>query len=144
MNYNTLILSHPTYAGATPAATYAFFTKDYKPPSQDRSIEFDIVHNQNGKFKWVYDNGPGFHKWAGFSVLCENKFATVVGAIAPTQFARIKEMWDFPGVLKMQTPDGVYSVHWAQSEIERAFRVFPTEVNSVLEWEVIVQFEEAV
>lgn len=146
MNYNLLVLSHATYvgpSGATAAATYSFFTKEYRPPSQDRSIEFDIVHNQNGRFKWVYDNGPGFNKWQGFSVLCENKFATVVGAIAATQFSRIREMWEYPGVLGMKAPEGTYSVHWSSSEIERAFRAFPTQTTDVPEWEVVVQFEES-
>lgn len=142
MNYNLITLSHPVY-GATPAATYSFFTKEYKPPAQERSMDMDIVHNQNGKFKWIYDNGPGFNKWSGFSIMCENKFASVVGATAGAQFNRIKEMWDYPGVLGMKTPDGVYSVHWAASEMERNFRVFPAQTTDPLEWEVVVQFEEA-
>jgi len=139
---NLVFLSHPAY-GATPVATYAFFTKEYKPPTQARAVEVDVVVNQNGKFKYVYDNGPGFKTWQPFTIACENIFATVVGGIAPTQYSRLTEMWNYPGVLGMKTPDGVYAVHWAANAIEPAFRVFPIRANDVPEWEVVVQFEEA-
>jgi hypothetical protein len=52
-------------------------------------------------------------------------------------------LWDYPGVLGMRTPEGTYAVHWSANAIEPAFRAFPTEVNNKIEWEVVVQFEEA-
>lgn len=142
MNPNTVILSHAAY-GATPAATYEFMTRGYKPPSQDRTISVDVVHNQNGKFKWLYDNGPGFQKWEPFEIACENSFATILNANAAQQYARILEMWNHPGSLGMKTPDGVYNIHWSENPIDRAFRVFPRLVGATLEWSVTVQFEEA-
>lgn len=145
MTPNLVTLSHATYvgpSGATAAATYSFVTKGYQPPSQDRDIDFDIVHNQNGLFKYVYDNGPGFKKWAPFSVACENVFASIVGATAGLQFNRLREMWDHPGVLGMNAPDGIYTVHWAQQALEQNFRIFPHQTNDIIEYEVVVQFEE--
>lgn len=145
MNPNTLILSHATYAGssgATAAATYAFFTKDYGPPSEPRAMDKDVVVNQNGKFKYIYDNGPGFREWSPFSVVCEEKFSTFLGGTAAQQYARLREMWDHRGVLGMQTPDGIYTVAWSDS-IDKNFRVFPDTVGDTLEYEVVVQFEEA-
>lgn len=142
MNPNLIVLSHPVY-GATPAATYAFFTKDYKPPTQDRSLDYDVVINQNGKFKYVYDNGPGFKKWQPFSIACEQAFASVVGATAGGQYARIIELWNYPGIIGLKAPEGTYSVHWSDNPLESAFRVFPTKTTDKPEWEVVVQFEEA-
>lgn len=146
MNPNLIVISHATYvgaSGATAAATYSFFSKDYVPPSQDRSLDSDIVQNQNGKFKYLYDNGPGFKKWAPFKLACEQQFSNLLGATAGAQYTRIREMWEHPGVLGMKTPEGTYSVHWAQSALEQAFRAFPHSVNDQIEWEVVVQFEEA-
>jgi hypothetical protein len=87
---NVITLSHPTYvgpSGATAAATYSFFSKDYKPPAQPRAVETDVVINQNGKFKYVYDNGPGFRQWQPFSVKCEDSFRDHLGVDAATQYA---------------------------------------------------------
>lgn len=147
MNPNLIIFSHATYlgpSGATAAATYAFMTRGYKPPTQDRSIESDIVHNQNGKFKYVYDNGPGFKSWQPFAILCEDAFASILGATAGTQYARLEELWQHPGVLGMRAPEAVYGIHWAQNAREPAFRAFPVNSGDKMEWEVTVQFEEAV
>lgn len=145
MNPNLIVLSHATYvgaSGATAAATYAFFSKEYVPPTQDRSLEYDIVHNQNGLFKYLYDNGPGFKKWSPFTIACEESFQPVLGATAGMQYTRLQEMWAYPGVLGMKTPEGTYNVHWGTS-LERGFRAFPSEVNTKLEWAVVVEFEEA-
>ncbi len=145
MNPNLITLSHATYvgpSGATAAATYAFFSKEYVPPAQDRSIEYDIVHNQNGRFKYVYDNGPGFKKWPPFTIACEEAFFAVLGATAGMQYARLQEMWAYPGILGMTAPDGTYNVHWS-TNLERNFRAFPNQVNTKLEWAVVVEFEEA-
>lgn len=144
-NPNTIILSHATYvgaSGATAAATHAFFTEDYSPPEQERYIEKDIVKNQNGKFKYLYDNGPGWKRWNPFKVHCEDPFVTVLGATAGQQLANLRALWEHPGVLKMESPDGVYTVHWGSS-MERAFRVFPVMKNDKQEHVVVVQFEEA-
>ena len=146
MNPNLIVLSHATYvgpSGATAAATYAFFSKDYKPPTEARSIDKDVVQNQNGKFKYIYDNGPGFKQWPPFSVLCESKFSVILGADTDTQYAHIREMWDHRGVLGLKGPDGVHTVAWA-SDLDRTFRVFP-HLNGAteIELEVVVQFEEA-
>jgi len=142
---NAIILSHATYvgpSGATAAATYRFFTGDYKPPAQERYIESDVVKNQNGRFKYIYDNGPGFARFQPFQVHCEEAFATILGATAGMQYARLREMWEYRGVLGLQTPEAVYSVNWAK-ELERAFRIFPKRVNQKQEFVVTVGFEEA-
>jgi hypothetical protein len=147
MNPNTIVISHATYvgaSGATAAATYAFFTREYKPPTQERSLEADVVHNQNGKFKYVYDNGPGFKAWQPFTITCGDAFKDFLGATAGLQYARLLQMWEYPGILGMRAPEGTYGIHWAAGGIEPAFRAFPTEVNNKIEWEVVVQFEEAV
>lgn len=137
---NLIYLSHATY-GATAAATYAFVTSEYQPPVQERYYDTDVVKNQNGMFKWLYDNGPGFNKWQPFKVRCENAWSAQLGATAGAQYNRLKEMWDHPGVLGMRTPDGTYTVHWAGDQ-ERAFRRFPKIVNEQIEYTVVVQFEE--
>lgn len=145
MNPNIIYLSHATYlgpSGATAAATYGFMTSDYKPPSQDRHVEYDVVHNQNGKFKYLYDNGPGWRKWAPFAIRCEDTFQPLLGVGATAQYARLIELWNHPGILGMQTPDGTYSVHWAANELDKNFRVFPAQVTDKIEYEVVVQFEE--
>lgn len=143
---NLIILSHPTYvgaSGATAAATYAFFTKEYKPPAQSRSLDVDIVHNQNGKFKYLYDNGPGFKQWSPFTVMCHDTFQSELGVAATAQYSRIREMWEYPGALGMRAPEGTYGVHWSSSPMEQAFRAFPIYVTDTPEWDVVVQFEEA-
>lgn len=143
---NLLILSHATYAGssgATAAATYSFMTGEFKPPAQARYIDHDIIKNQNGKFKYIYDNGPGFKAWSPFSVMCEDTFTQLGLGSATVQYSRLREMWDHPGLLGMQTPDrSVYSVHWSDSSLEQNFRVFPKRVQDKIEYEVVVQFEE--
>lgn len=141
---NLITLSHATYvgpSGATAAATYRFFSQDYKPPSQERFIDKDVVKNQNGIFKYLYDNGPGFQKWSPFTIHCERAFATEVGATPAAQYARLRQLWNHPGVLQLSAPEGIYTVHWA-GDHERAFRVFPRGANTDLEYTVVVQFEE--
>ena len=66
---NPIILSVPTSGdGATAAATYVFYTAGYSPPRQGRSTGQDIVHNQNGVFKYRYDNGPNVYAWEPFQI----------------------------------------------------------------------------
>lgn len=144
-NPQMLTFSRATYvgaSGATAAATYSFFTRDYEPPAQERYIDHDIVKNQNGKFKYLYDNGPGWRKWSPFSIVCENTFIQFLGVTALAQYERLVTLWEHPGVLGMQAPEGTYTVHWS-NEIERSFRVFPSNVTDAQEFTVVVQFEEA-
>lgn len=146
MNPNLLILSHPTYvgaSGATAAATYKFMTKGYQPPAETRHLDSDTVHNQNGKFKYVYDNGPGFRRWAGFQISCQDAFTDLVGATAESQYLNLRRLWNFRGILGLEIAEEVYDVHWAQETIEPAFLVFPRSVGDQVERDVQVQFEEA-
>lgn len=142
-----LIISHATYvgaSGATAAATYAFFSKDYGPPNQERYIASDIVKNQNGKFKYIYDNGPGFKAWEPFSILCSNSqpFTTFIGATAGAQLANLRRLWEHPGLLRLRAPEADYNINWAPGSLEQNFRVYPKQVGELLEYEVVVQFEE--
>lgn len=147
MNPNVLILSHATYvgpSGATAAATYLFMTSGYRPPAEPRHVDMDIVHNQNGKFKYVYDNGPGFRRWNSFLVRCEDTFTNLVGANAAAQYAHLREMWNHKGVLGLEIAGEVYAVHWPQETVEPAFVVFPHEAGATaIDREVSIQFEEA-
>lgn len=124
--------------------TYRFLTSGYEPPSQPRYTDQDIVKNQNGKFKWVYDNGPGFRTWNPFKVRLEN------GAMFPqsaTQgLADITSLWNHVGIMGFQTPDGqVFNVIWTNNALEQNFHIFPKPGVPVaqLEWEVTIQLEEA-
>ena len=146
MDLNLLTLSHPTYSGpsgATAAATYQFMTSKYQPPAETRHLDSDIVHNQNGKFKYVYDNGPGFRRWAAFSIRCEEAFRDILNGNSETQYARLREMWSFRGILGMEIAEEVYSVHWSQDQMEPNFKVFPRQVGHRDEREVKIQFEVA-
>ena len=146
--FQTITISRATYVGAggtsvaTPAATYAFVTSDYQPPVAKRYIETDVVKNQNGKFKYVYDNGPGFKEWSPFKIHCEEAFLDITGAVSATQYSRLLTLWEHPGLLGIKAPEGIYSVHWSE-DIETAFRVFPNKSSDPIERIVTVQFEEA-
>lgn len=140
-----LTLSHATYlgpSGATAAATYQFMTRGYKPPAETRHVDSDVVHNQNGRFKYLYDNGPGFRRWAPFAILCEDAFESYLGLNAEQQYNRLREMWNHKGLLGLEAADEIYSVHWAQDAIEPVFRQYPKQVGDNIEREVTVQFEE--
>jgi hypothetical protein len=148
MNPNLIVLSRPTYVGAggtsqaTPAATYAFFSRDYKPPDQERYMDYDIVKNQNGKFKWIYDNGPGFKTWNPFTLVLEDSFQNVLGYSATQQLANLRTIWEHQGTLGMRSPDGTFNIHWAKEALENGWRAFPHEVGEETKYEVVVQFEE--
>jgi hypothetical protein len=43
----------------------------------------------------------------------------------------------------MQTPDGIYDVHWSNQTLEKRFATFPMSVGDKIEYSVVVQFEEA-
>lgn len=146
MNLNLLTLSHPTYvgpSGATAAATYQFMTKNYQPPAETRHLDSDTVHNQRGKFKYVYDNGPGFRRWGSFQITCQSAFEDFLQANALTQYMNLRRMWNFRGIMGLEITDEVYSVHWAQETIEPNFIQFPRQVGDTIERDIQVQFEEA-
>lgn len=146
MNPNLIILSHPTYvgaSGATAAATYSFISRGYKPPAEDRMIDFDIVNNQNGRFKYIYDNGPGFRRWSQFLVVCDESFQDLLGAAASVQLSNVREIWNYKGSFGMQAPEEVYSVHWAKDPLERSFIVFPVDPSGPIEQLVAITLEEA-
>lgn len=146
MNPNLLVLSHATYlgpSGATAAATYSFISRGYESPAEPRHVDSDTVHNQNGKFKYVYDNGPGFRRWGSFTVSCQDVFEKLLGFNAEQQYAHLREMWVHRGLLGMEIAEEVYSVHWAQDPVEPNFIIFPREVGDSVERDVSVQFEEA-
>lgn len=146
-DFYKMILSHATYlgpSGATAAATYSFMTKGYRPPAETRHLDSDTVHNQNGRFKYVYDNGAGFRRWNTFQVSCQEYFQGLLGVNAQQQYDRLREMWAHKGILKMEIVGDVYNVHWAQDPIEPAFLpTFPKVVGAVIERDVSIQFEEA-
>ncbi len=143
MNPNLIILSHPA-VGPYAAATYKFFTKEYKPPASPRDMDSDVIHNANGKFKYVYDNGPGFRKWEPFTVRCEEIWQKFLGKTASEQLAQLMALWEYPANLVLGAPEGTYNVHWAvDTDLEQAFIIFPREVGQAPEYDVMVQFEEA-
>lgn len=147
-NFRAIILSYPT-AGPSgyeiPAATAAFFSEGYTPPYTGRSIGSDIVHNKNGVFKYVYDNGPNFDRWEPFQLRMEDTFATAVGGTATVQYQALLDMWNHVGQLQMSTPDGIYSVYWAPGNdlARRYVGPYPKKVGDKIEYSVQVQFEQA-
>lgn len=143
MRLNNIILSVPTSANsATPAATFAFMTSGYRPARQGRSIGEDIVHNQNGIFGYVYDNGPNVRVWDPFVIRCDDAFKGQMGS-ATQQAANLDFMWQYhEGPMTMQAPDGTYPVHWAATDLARQFVSFPAEVGDKLVMDVTVNLEE--
>lgn len=128
--------------GATPAATLAFFTVGYRPPRQDRSSSRDTVHNQNGIFKYVYDNGPGPYAWDQFQIEVNDAFSGELGD-ANTQWANLLFLWNYQdGPMGMEAPDGVYSVGWADAPLERQFMGFPGAAGDKVTYRVVVNIEE--
>lgn len=147
-NYQAIILSYPTYGpvgSEVPAATAAFFTEGYTPPMTGRSIATDVVHNRNGVFKYVYDNGPNFQRWAPFLIRMEDSFENILGGGATVQYGKLLDMWNHTGQLQLGTPDGVYSVIWAPGNDLALQHVggYPAHVGDKIEYAVQVQFEQA-
>jgi hypothetical protein len=149
-NEQAILLSYPTYgpSGAeVNAATYAFFTSGYTPPSTGRSIGSDLVHNRNGAFQYVYDNGPNFHRWDPFRIVMEDPQAfanSPVGRTATQQYQDLQDLWAHLGQLQLGSPDGVYSVYWAPgNDLVREWRRYPTKVGDKIEYSVQVQFIQA-
>lgn len=146
MTLNLLTLSHPTYvgpSGATAAATYQFMTKRYQPPAETRHLDMDIVHNQNGKFKYIYDNGPGFRRWPSFQVTCQDVFEEFLSLNAAQQYENLKKLWAYPGVLGLHLAGESYNVHWSQETLEPSFIKFPVATGATIERDINLQFEEA-
>ncbi len=140
-----ILLSVPTSGGgATPAATYSFYTSGYRPPRQGRSAGTDIVHNQNGIHKYRYDNGPNVHIWEPFQIRISDDFRTELGA-ATTQWQRLQFLWNYvEGPMKMHVPEGIYDVVWADAPLERRFGShYPTGASGdKLSYDVVINFEE--
>jgi hypothetical protein len=141
MTPNLLVFSTAT-VGSQPAATYRFMSSGYKPPRQGRSIAMDMVHNQNGIFKYVYDNGPNIHTWDPFELVFNDKFSNVVGGSATQQYANFLALWNHLGSKGFQAPDGGYQVHFAAEDMEPRFNAWPVETTSKLEYKVTVHIEE--
>jgi len=139
-----IFLSVPTSAGgATAAATFGFFTSGYRAPRQGRSTSQDIVHNQNGIFKYRYDNGPNVHTWEPFRIIASDTFRDAIGS-ATQQLANLDFLWNYvEGPLGMAAPDGVYSVDWANAPLERVMLDTPLAAGDKIKWAISVAFEEA-
>jgi hypothetical protein len=141
-----IILSIPTSAGgATPGATYVFFSGDYTPPRQPRATAQDVILNQNGISKYRYDNGPGPHAWAPFRLVLADELADYMPS-ATVLWEQLQLLWNYrEGPMLMQAPDGVYSVDWAEgSDLERRFLIPKGAAGDkqAVEQVVTVQFEE--
>ena len=140
---NVINIITPTTA-ASPAATYSFVTSGYKPPRQPRAITTDEVHNQNGKFKYVYDSGPGFLEWDPFEILCDDKFANVLGGMnGVQQKAQLDALWQFIGTFQLGDPEGVYNVYWTENPYEKRFQHFPAAVGDKIQYRFTIQVQEA-
>jgi hypothetical protein len=152
---NLIIFSTPTVGDSTltasPAATYVFFSREYRPPLQPRASEQDIVINQNGTFKYNYDNGPGPYRWRPFELVFDDKFAKrlayAVGTTTPIsatmQWNAFQALWNHFGPKNMRAPEDVYSVMFPSQELERQFIQFPRAVGDKIEYTVAIQVEEA-
>jgi len=138
-----LIFSVPTSAaGATPAATFAFFSVGYKPPRQNRDTAIDRVHNQNGVFNYVYDNGPGAYEWDQFQIEINDAFANGEPGSADTQWANLQFLWNFQGPIGFAAPEGVYSVGWAAAPLERQFARYPGSAGDKIVTRVVINLQE--
>lgn len=149
-NTQVIQISYPTYGPSgfeVAAATYSFFTRGYNPPSTGRSIGSDLVHNRNGAFQYVYDNGPNFNKWEPFEIIMEDPRAftnSPVGVSATQQYQNLLDLWEHVGQLQLRGPDGTYTVYWAPgNDLVRRWRNYPINVGDKIEYAVTVQFLQA-
>lgn len=143
---NLLWISYPTYGPSgseTAAATYGFVSQDYKPPRRQRAISSDEVTNQNGTFKYVYDNGPTGLTWSPFSLVLLDRWEPYVGAYATQQWANLLSLWDHSAAKNLGAPDGTYEIHWGQASLEPKFETFPNSVGDKIEYRVVISIEEA-
>jgi len=139
---NIIILSVPTSGnGATAAATFAFFTSGYQPPRQTRAVNWDDVHNQNGHFRYRYDNGPGALTWGNFQLVFNDSLAPA-GPSATQMLANFNFLNQYTGAMGLAAPDGIYSVAWGKSDLEHRFGQFPAGVGDKYERRVVVSIVE--
>lgn len=137
-----IILSVPTSGdGATAAATFAFFTSGYNPPRQPRAVNWDDVANQNGHFRYRYDNGPGPLTWGSFQLVFNDNLGHA-GPSATQQLANFEFLNQYTGILGMKAPEGTYSVAWGKGDIEHRFNAYPTGVGDKYERRVVVSVVE--
>lgn len=144
-NTNRIIFSVPTSGGgATPAATFSFYTAGYRPARQPRSKTRDIVHNQNGVFIYPYDNGPNRYQWDQFEIVLSEAFKAELGN-SDTQWAQLRFLWQYmDGPMGFSAPDGVYSVGWGDNaSMERQFKRYPASAgDKINEYRVVIEIEE--
>lgn len=145
-DYQLITLSVPTSGGGvTAAATYGFFTEGYRIPRQERSTTSDFVHNQNGRFIYRYDNGPGSFIFEPFRIVLSDRLAPAVypiGATAQEQWERLQFLWQYIGNIGLEAPEGVYEVNWSGAPLERAPLGFPAQAGDKIDYKVNVSFEE--
>lgn len=144
---NKIILSTPTVGDSTltasPAATYSFFSRDYQPPLQGRASAQDVVVNQNGTFKYNYDNGPGPFEWRPFELVFDDKFAPFLGgAMATQQWANFQAIWNHLGPKQLGAPEAVYSILFPSQQLERRFQQFPRATGDKIEFITTIKIEE--
>jgi len=141
-----IFLSYPTFGPSgdyTAGATYIFFSGDYTPPAEGRSLGKDVVHNRNGVYKYLYDNGPNFNEWSPFRLTLDDAVRGFAGT-ATQQWQNLQDLWTHIGQLKLGAPEGSYAVHWAEGmSLSKRFLAFPAMVGDKIEYSVDVQFEEA-
>jgi hypothetical protein len=139
VNPNLLTFSTAT-VGDVPAATYSFASSGYQTPRQGRSIGMDVVHNQNGIFKYVYDQGPGIYSWDPFELVFDDDL-TDLGS-ATVQWENFLNIWNHQGGMGFRAPESTYQVHFSSQELQRRFQRFPASVGDKMEFRVTIQLEE--
>jgi hypothetical protein len=108
-----------------------------------RSIDWDDVHNKNGHFRYLYDNGPGPKTWKPFEIVTNDVFTNLLGASATQQWANLQALCEHVGAMGFAAPDGTHQVHWGQSEFEPHFEAMPRAVGDKIDYAVAIQLEEA-
>ena len=129
---------------ASPGATMMFFSSGYKPPRLTRASNMDVIVNQNGIFKFVYDNGPGVAKWNQFDILIDEKWNYNGGAGAATvQISNLQSLWRHIGSKTLYAPEGNYTFHWADDDMEQDF-IYPKGVGDKNQYQgrVTISIEE--
>lgn len=139
-----LLISVPTSGGGqTAAATFVFFTSGYRQPRRPRASSVDVVKNQNGEFRYRYDNGPLSRIWQPFRIFISDRFEQWAGS-ATQQQANLEFLWEYTeGPLQLGTPFGTYNVDWAGAPLEPETYGYPQGVGDKLDWAYTVNFEEA-
>lgn len=142
-----IIFSVPTSGGgATAAATYSFYSSNYRSPRQGRSLAIDRVHNQNGITTHRYDNGPNIRTWPPFDLMLVQPEAFQLVLPEPaTQMNDLNSLWNYlEGPMGMESPDGVFSVTWSPDfALEPQMVRYPGAAGDKIEYRVQVALEEA-